>query len=183
MKTCIKINTETLNKKKFKKQVQPLMKACECSGLGKTVEKAHAAVIRWNIATQQTELPTGRQPLLEDTFVPFTVNLRNSKGRYHGDPMKATTTWLVLQLMDTVLHFREHFRRWSRHQSHWRELKIVWSFWGPAHESAFIVGSLTSLGLGGCSDGILSNCNKPAYVLLTWLVAQHAKKKKMHQTG
>lgn len=36
---CIRISTETEQKEKVKKQVQPLMKAGECSGLGKTAEK------------------------------------------------------------------------------------------------------------------------------------------------
>lgn len=48
IKTCIKVSTETLNKKtkkRVKKHVQPQMETSECSSLGKTVGKAHAAVV------------------------------------------------------------------------------------------------------------------------------------------
>lgn len=142
------------------------MKASECSGLGKTGEKAHAAVIRWNIATQQTESPTGS--FQGETCVPFTDNLRSSKGGRHGCFVKPTAAWLGLHVMDLSLHFREHLRRlWSLHQRSRKRALNGCSFWGSACESVFTVGFLAFLGGGGRSDGILSNCYKPAYV--AWL--------------
>lgn len=43
-------------------------------------------------------------------FLSLTT-LETQRAGNHGGSVKATTTWLVLQLLDVVLRFREHFRR------------------------------------------------------------------------